>query len=123
VYRHLPLTSIHPNAQLAAQASEAAHLQDKFWDYHGLLFEKQTEWSEESDPSDLFIGYASELGLDAEKFESDMNSKEIEDYVNSESLEASRIGLSSTPSFFVNGERVNLSDIDIKLETLTTSGE
>ena len=55
VYRHYPLTSIHNNAQLAAQAAEAAGLQGKFWEMHDQLFLQQTVWSEVKDPTDMFV--------------------------------------------------------------------
>ena len=123
VYRHLPLNTIHPNAQMAAQASEAAHMQGKFYEYHDLLFETQIEWSQESDPRELFVGYAGRLGLDIDKFRSDMESEEAEDIVNKDSLDASRLGLSSTPSFFLNGERVDLSGLELKIQENLNSGE
>lgn len=123
VYRHLPLTTIHPNAQLAAQASEAANIQGKFIEYHDLLFENQNEWSGESDPSELFVSYASELELDTVKFATDMESSQVVDLVNQDSLDASRMGLSSTPTFFVNNEKVEANLIEAKIESLLSSSE
>src|SRR3990167_5241383 len=71
VWRHYPL-STHKNARPAARASEAAAVQEKFWEMTDILFTKQPEWSEKSDPKDLFAGYAQELGLDVDKFKADL---------------------------------------------------
>lgn len=123
VYRHLPLTTIHANAQMAAQASEAAAIQGKFWEYHDKLFEGQDEWSELGDPREKFVEYAGELELDTQKFQADMESEEVENLVNRDNLDATRFGLSSTPSFFLAGERVDLRTLELKLQELTGSSE
>jgi len=106
VYRHLPLTSIHRNAIVAARAAEAAGRQGKFWEMHDLLYEKQTEWSDERNAKDKFVEYAKVLGLDEEKFKSDFDSEDVRKRIESDSLKASQMGLSSTPTFFLNGEKV-----------------
>jgi protein-disulfide isomerase len=103
VHRHLPLRNIHPNAQLASQAAEAAAEQDAFWQMHDKLFETQAQWSNVSEPSDLFVSYAEELGLDAEQFRNDLTSQEVEQRVNASFDAAAEIGIQATPSFFVNG--------------------
>ena len=104
VVRHFPLKSIHPNATLAAEAAEAASLQDKFWEMHDILFERQSEWRDLGNPRDTFEGYAQEIGLDVERFKTDINSKAVKDRVDADYDSATGIGLSGTPSFFVNGE-------------------
>lgn len=106
VYRHFPLSSIHPNADIAARASEAAGKQGKFWEMHDLLFEKQAEWSKLSDPSDAFESYAKLLGISVEQFKVDINSDEVKKFVKAQKAHAIRSGLSATPTFFVNGEKV-----------------
>ena len=109
VYRHRPLNSIHGNAQLAAQATEAAGLQGKFWEMHDLLFEKQSDWSGLSKPELIaaFTEYAEELTLDVAKFQENLESSEVEDLVNEDSDGADDAGINSTPSFFLNGEVIN----------------
>jgi protein-disulfide isomerase len=100
VWRHLPLTDVHPHAQFAAEASEAAHEQGRFWQMHDTLLDHQGAL----EVSDL-IGYAEELGLDVERFLADLRrhagGKRIADDVESAELS----GVSGTPTFFVNGRR------------------
>jgi protein-disulfide isomerase len=100
VWRHLPLSDVHPNAQLAAEASEAAATQAAFWEMHDLLFDHQ----DALEPSDL-MGYAEQLGLDIERFTKDVREHEgaaqIAEDVDSADLSA----VSGTPTFFVNGRR------------------
>jgi protein-disulfide isomerase len=108
VYRHFPLVSIHPNALAASKASEAAGKQGKFWEYHDVLFERQTEWGNERNPEQSFIGYAQELELDVEVFRTDMNSKEVEARVSRDIFAANRLRLNSTPTVFMNGDKIAL---------------
>jgi protein-disulfide isomerase len=106
VYRHFPLVSIHKNAILAAKAVEAAGIQGKFWEMHDKLFDNQDEWVEEGNPEGKFVDYASQLELDEEKFVKDIESKEVEDEVNKDLFSANSLGLNSTPSFLLNGKKV-----------------
>ncbi|WP_433462097.1 Na+/H+ antiporter NhaA [Spirillospora sp. CA-128828] len=100
VWRHLPLNDIHPRAQLAAEAAEAAAAQGAFWDMHDVLLEHQ----EALRPRDL-VGYAENLGLDLDRFRADMRrhigAGRIAEDVDSADLS----GVSGTPTFFVNGRR------------------
>jgi protein-disulfide isomerase len=100
VWRHLPLNDVHPRAQLAAEAAEAAAEQDAFWEMHDLLLEHQDALG----PDDL-IGYAQELGLDVERFANDLSARagavRVADDVDSADLS----GVSGTPTFFINGRR------------------
>jgi len=105
VYRHYPLISIHPNAFNAAKASEAAGKQDKFWEMHDLLYQKQNEWSSERNAKGKFFEYAEGLELDMEKFESDFDADEVKDKVEKDMFEAQALRLNLTPSFFINGQR------------------
>ncbi len=106
IYRHFPLTSIHPNAQKSAEAAEAAGAQGKFWEYGALLFEQQGEWSalDQTAARDYFVGLAEELGLDAERFASELNEGVYADYVASSEQEAMNLGLPGTPSAIINGQ-------------------
>lgn len=107
VYRHFPLRSIHSNAQLAGQAAEAAAAQGKFWEMHDKLFSNQTSWAEEGDPTDTFVIYAGELGLDTELFTTDLTSEAIKEKVDADYRSGTAAKVNSTPSFFLQGEKIN----------------
>ncbi|HEX5406206.1 MAG TPA: Na+/H+ antiporter NhaA [Pseudonocardiaceae bacterium] len=100
VWRHLPLTDVHPHAQLAAEAAEAAAAQGQFWAMHDLLLARQ----EHLKVNDL-LAYAEELGLDPDRFHDDVkrhaNAARIAQDVESADLS----GVSGTPTFFINGQR------------------
>jgi protein-disulfide isomerase len=106
VYRYFPLRQIHKSADLAAQASEAAGLQGKFWEMHDLLFSRQTQWSTASDVKQTLIDYASELKLDTAKFTADLESQTVKDRVNIDVASGEAIGINSTPTFYLNGEKL-----------------
>jgi Na+/H+ antiporter NhaA len=100
VWRHLPLNDVHPRAQLAAEAAEAAGDQGAFWEMHDLLFEHQDALR----PSDL-IAYAEELGLDVERFTNDLREHAGTTRVAEDVDGADLSGVSGTPTFFLNGRR------------------
>lgn len=106
VYRHFPLTSIHPNAMLAAQAAEAAGRQGKFWEMHDKLFLQQTVWSEAQDPTDLFIEYAAGVGVNQDTFRVDLNSDEVKAAVAEDLNSGQQLGVQATPTFYVNGKKM-----------------
>jgi protein-disulfide isomerase len=108
LFKHFPL-SMHKNAIAAAKASEAAGIQGKFWEYHDLLYEKQEEWAELSalDAEKMFVGYADALKLDKAKFELDMESDVLAEKVTSQVSEGASAGVLGTPSFFINGEKID----------------
>jgi len=106
VFRHLPLRGLHANADIAARAAEAAGIQGKFWGMHDLLYENQSEWSGQKNPKDSLIRYAESLNLDVGQFKRDLNSRVVMNAVNKDLQSASRLGVSSTPSFFLNGQRI-----------------
>lgn len=104
-YKHFPLISIHPHAIPAAVAAEAAGQQGEFFAMANKLFENQTQWS--SSPVSArtyFIQYAEDLGLDTDLFKRHLKSSILEDKVKAEFEEARVLGLSGTPTFFLNGE-------------------
>lgn len=107
IHRDLPLRSIHRNAQLSAQAAQAAGLQGKFWEMHDKLYETQEIWSDIRSPQSDFEKYASEIGLDVEQFKNDLKSDSVKQTVNSSYDEAISSGLNSTPSFILNGEAID----------------
>ena len=100
VWRHLPLNDVHARAQLAAEASEAAARQGKFWDMHDLLLEHQDALR----PTDL-IEYAERLGLDVDRFTDDVRNHRGAAGVARDVDSADLSGVSGTPTFFVNGRR------------------
>lgn len=103
-YRHFPLVQIHPYATLAAQATEAAALQGKFWDMHDVIFNTQSEWARLDNAEPFFISLADSIGIDTEKFEADLHSSEVKAAVTEDARRASRLRLPGTPSFILNGE-------------------
>jgi protein-disulfide isomerase len=99
-FRNFPLTKIHPHARMAAIASEAADLQGKYWEMHDLLYEKHRQLDLQA-----ILGYAKELGLDQELFESDVEKPELAEKVEAHFLSGLRSGVNATPTFFINGEK------------------
>ena len=100
VWRHLPLTDVHPQAQLAAEAAEAADAQGAFWPMHDLLLTHQ----EELTGKDL-LRYARQLGLDEHRFRDDLARHAYSGRVAQDVETADASGVSGTPTFFVNGQR------------------
>jgi Na+/H+ antiporter NhaA len=100
VWRHLPLNDVHPQAQLAAEAAEAAAEQDAFWQMHDLLLDHQDALR----PADL-MGYAEQLGLDVELFSSQLRRHSGANRVAEDVNSADLSGVSGTPTFFINGQR------------------
>jgi protein-disulfide isomerase len=100
VWRHLPLTDVHPRAQMAAEASEAAAKQGAFWDMHDLLLSRQDALK----PQDL-VGYAAGLGLNAERFADDLRKHVGAARVAEDVDSADLSSVSGTPTFFINGKR------------------
>ena len=106
VYRHFPLVSIHPNAQLAAVASEVAAESGLFWQYHDLLFKNQALWSDSTKAEDLFADYAEELGMDRSFFIDQLSNEQLIANVFEDTAKARELRLNATPTFFINGELV-----------------
>jgi protein-disulfide isomerase len=113
VWRHLPLSDVHANAQLAAEAAEAAADQGAFWEMHDLLFQHQDALQ----PDDL-ISYAGELGLDVDRFTRTLQEHTGAVRIAEDIDSADLSGVSGTPTFFVNGRR-HYGAYDI--ETLSTA--
>jgi protein-disulfide isomerase len=100
VWRHLPLTDVHPRAHLAAEASEAAAAQGAFWEMHDLLLARQDNLR----VNDL-MSYAEQLGLDRERFKDDLMSHMFAARVDQDVQSADLSGVSGTPTFFINDQR------------------
>jgi Na+/H+ antiporter NhaA len=99
-WRHLPLNDVHPNAQRAAEAAEAAAEQGAFWEMHDLLLERQEALAFRD-----LIGYAEELGLDVERFEDDLRTRTGAGRIAQDVDSADLSGVSGTPTFFINDLR------------------
>ena len=97
-FRHFPLGTVHPHAELAAEAAEAAGAQGRFWDMHDALFEHQSRLEPEA-----LVGYASMLGLDRTRFAEDLAEHRHAAKVREDFLSGVRSGVSGTPTFFING--------------------
>jgi Na+/H+ antiporter NhaA len=100
VWRHLPLSDVHPSAQLAAEAAEAAGAQGKFWEMYDILLAHQDELG----PRDL-ARYADELELDVERFRDELRKREYAARISEDVASADESGVSGTPTFFINGRR------------------
>ncbi len=110
VFRHFPLPQ-HENAFLASKAAEAAGAGDRFFEYHDLLFEKQADWADSREAKDIFVDYAKSLQLDEKRFLDDLNNNLLKRRIEGDVRDGRRIGVTGTPTFFVNGELLNLNNL------------
>lgn len=106
-FRHYPLVQIHPNAFLASRAAEAAGKQGKFFEMHDLLYENQESWASSQNSTPIFESFAQQLELNIEQFKTDMNSSETAAAINADVKDAQAAGASSTPTFVLNGRKIN----------------
>lgn len=102
VFRHFPLTNIHPYAFPAAVAAEAAGRQHKFWQMHDIIFERQAELSDEA-----IFEFARDIGLNPEVFRRDLSDRLLTEKVEENFNSGVRSGVNGTPSFFINGYKYN----------------
>jgi protein-disulfide isomerase len=100
VYRNLPLSNLHPLAEIAAEAAEAAAAQGKFWEMHDALFEHQDRVSPDTLPA-----LAESIELDIDRFRDEMLARRYRQRVQTDAEQAKRDGAKQTPTFFFNGER------------------
>ncbi len=107
VYRDLPLASIHPNAIPSHIAAECADDQGKFWEYHDILFENQSQWNRLGldDLRNIFLQYADDLELDAVSYDSCLDSSDIVNEINDDLVDARALGATGTPTFFIGTEK------------------
>ena len=106
VYRHLPLSKLHPAAEMAAEAAEGAGAQGKFWEMHAALFDNQAALS-----ADILPQLAQDLGLDGARMDDDLARRRHRGRVEADAAQAAELGARKTPTFFINGER-HLGDSD-----------
>jgi protein-disulfide isomerase len=103
VFRNMPLAQVHPHAQLAAEAAEAAGAQGQFWPMHDSLFENQQRLG-----AALIVDLARQLRLDVRRFEDDVDSHRFQARVRRDFMSAVRSGVAGTPGFFINAQRYDL---------------
>lgn len=112
IFRDFPL-QMHPKAYDAAVAAEAAGQQGKFWEMHNLLFTNQAKWSAETDHRKVFEDYAQKLGLDVEKFKSDMAGIATKQRVDADMQRGKSAGVTSTPTIYINGKSVPFEQVNV----------
>lgn len=101
IWRDFPLSSVHPDAQMAAEAGECAQEQGNFWAYHDALFINQHDLS-----ASALVRYAQQVGLDATAFSACLTSRRFEQEVTQDLQAGLRAGVAGTPTFFINGQRL-----------------
>lgn len=113
IYRHFPLPP-HKYSRSAATVAEAAGEQGKFWEMHDGLLETQTEWSKlsDSDVTPFFLRLAKELNLDENRIKKALEENAFEIVLDNDFAEGERLGVDSTPTFFLNGQKLNLKTFD-----------
>lgn len=105
VFRNFPLQESHPQAMIAALAAEAAGKQNKFWEMHDTIYEHQNDLS-----GNALFNYAASLHLDMERFARDWKSEDTLSKIESDFESGLRSGVNGTPSFFINGNRLDSYD-------------
>jgi protein-disulfide isomerase len=105
IFRNFPLQEMHPQALISAQAAEAADKQEKFWEMHNTIFEHQNILS-----ANNLLNFAERLNLDIEKFSKDWKSKSVLSKVETDFDGGIRSGVNGTPTFFLNGNRLETYD-------------
>jgi protein-disulfide isomerase len=107
---------MHDKSYDAATAAEAAGLQGKFWDMYNLLFTNQQQWSTDPNYKQVFRGYAEKIGLDVDKWETDMVGMPARQRVQADMDRGKALQINSTPTVFINGKSVPYPDM--KVDTL-----
>jgi len=110
-FRHFALDGTHPNARAAARSAEAAGLQGKFFEMHNLLYQEQNSWVRLSNPYPVFEQMAKTLGLETSKFKTDYASEAVNKTINADYQAGVKQGVDGTPTYFLNGEKLNNQDI------------
>lgn len=106
VFRNFPLKAIHKNALVAAQAAEAARMQNHFWEMHDLLYENQNLWKDDVNPKSIFIKFAGDLGLDSARFVRDMADQQVQMRIEADEYAAAERGINGTPTVLIDGRQL-----------------
>jgi len=114
VYRDFPIQSIHPNAMPAAVAAECANEQGNYWEYHDMLFEKQSGWSRLDSNSAIstFSQYATDIGLEQQQFDSCLGSGKYLEEVQGDLSDGRDYDITGTPGFFIGNEEIGFVKIN-----------
>lgn len=121
VFRNYPLVSIHPNALAAASAVEAAGIQGKYWEMHSIVFTNQSQWSSQTaeNRGRVFDSFATQLGLDMNKFKEDMAGAKVQKKIQTDMAIGGKVGVSGTPTFFIGDKELGKDIVD---DILTSGG-
>jgi protein-disulfide isomerase len=103
IFRNFPFPN-HQHALEAAYAAEAAGLQGRYWEMHDLLYKEQANWSNAPDAKQLFVSYAKILGLEMDRFETDMAGPAAKARVTADQERGKSLGVNATPSIFINNQ-------------------
>lgn len=106
IFRNYPLSSLHAQAQLAAETAECAGQQGQFWAMHDLLFLNQQEWADNEGALSVFLGYGGRLGLDQAVFRTCLGDHQMAQKVQDDYAFGQSIQVPATPSFVINGKGV-----------------
>ncbi len=109
VFRDFPL-AMHKNAVKAAQMTYIANEQGKYWEMHSKIYAGQKEWETLSDPADVFVSYATALGMDTTGLKEKLSSDIYQDRINKDVADGKLVGVDSTPTFFVNNTIIRRAD-------------
>jgi protein-disulfide isomerase len=106
IFREFPLVPAHQHAISAASAAEAAGIQGKFWEMHDLIYEHQADWKDKFDVRPIFEGYATQIGLDINKYKSDVNGEAVAQRLFLDGKRGHSLGVKGTPTVFLNGREL-----------------
>lgn len=112
--KNFPIFSSHPFAMKAAANAEAAAKQGKFWEMHDRIFEGQKTWQTMRDPQGQFDSYAETIGLDMEKFKTDISAPETDAAIDADLKEVQEIGGNGTPTFALNGKKIETPENSVE---------
>lgn len=112
VFRSYPL-SYHANAKASAAAAESAGLQDRYWDMFDMIYSNPDDWENAgaTERTEVFLRYAKELGLDTNRFKEDLDSERVKKKINFDVSLANLSNVTATPTFFLNGEKLDSDKI------------
>ena len=109
-FRNNPLAT-HQYARAAASAAEAAGIQGKFWEMHDRIYERQNSWKTQFNPPAIFEGYASEIGLDVERYKRDIGGALVAQRIFQDLQRGQSLGVGGTPTVFINGREVPFENL------------
>lgn len=122
VFRHFPLTTIHPNALAASSAAEAAGMQNKFWEMHDLLYMNQDSWKDlkADQRGPQFESYATQIGLNIDQFNTDIASERVAKKIAYDRALGGKAGVDSTPTLFLGKDKM---PADVITDVVQQQGE